>query len=413
MAGKGKKEILYDGFAFPRLTIRKLLASNARGDSALQSLHKQLDKKKEELENDFSKTRWRLLSRAFDHQMILEEQSTHDGSWSDGAPCDSECESGNIHSETASFVNVKDICSSQDVFKQSPGDGKITAHFEHLNAKDDSFGMKLEIKRTASEGRRASNVYLESTDAEGEELQQQNVTKNKLNETPWKPHTKRKITWGDRANVYIENWDAKSELSKENSDENLSSPCSPGYTTENIRVRKHSVVTCNLRRNSGITKEAVQRQRSSLTFKLLTRRHTVCSRPKNQSLIEKHSSEQKDLSVKGTGISKETVQKQSTSSALSRRHTVCSGPTRDELVTEDSHCKEEKPLSEILPPIRLPPIYLQKPKIKKQGNTGSHFENNHMRAGRSKSLDAKCSIQDLRYCRYLRMKRSDSEEFSW
>lgn len=45
--------------------------------------------------------------------------------------------------------------------------------------------------------------------------------KNKFNEILWKLDIKWKIIWGDRVNVYIENWDVKSELSKENLDENL------------------------------------------------------------------------------------------------------------------------------------------------------------------------------------------------
>lgn len=81
--------------------------------------------------------------------------------------------------------------------------------------------------------------------------------KNKFNEILWKLDIKWKIIWGDRVNVYIENWDVKSELSKENLDENLFFFCLLGYIIENIRVRKYFVVICNLRRNFGIMKEVV------------------------------------------------------------------------------------------------------------------------------------------------------------
>lgn len=43
-------------------------------------------------------------------------------------------------------------------------------YFEYLNVKDDFFGMKFEIKCIVSEGRRVSNVYLESIEVEGEEF---------------------------------------------------------------------------------------------------------------------------------------------------------------------------------------------------------------------------------------------------
>ena len=403
MAGKGKKGITYEGFAFPRLTVRKLLASNARGHSALQHLHKQLDKKKEELENDFSKIRCRLLSRAIDHQMTLDEQSLHDESCSDIARCASDCENCNRNPETSSFVNMKD--------KQLEEDDKIM-HFEELIARDQSFGMKPQSKREKSGVGRA-HVYLENTDANSEHLEQQEISKNKA--TACKSDAKRRVSWGGVADVYNENWETKTELRKKRHEDEqpfICSPCAEGNTTGNIRVRKHSLPTCNVRSNSGSTKEVLQRQGLS-TFKPLTRRHTVCSRPKNESIVEKHSSEQNTLCVKGTGIIKEG---NTSSSTLPRRRILSSESARDEFASKESQRTEVKPLSEILSPIKLPPIYLQETKMtKKQGSKieSAHFVNNHVKVGVSKSLDTKCSFQDLRYCRYLRIKAPDSQECSW
>ena len=404
MAGRGKKGFTYEGFAFPRLTMRKLLASNARGHSALQHLHKQLDKKKEELENDFSKIRGRLLSRAIDHQMVLDEQSLHDESCSGIARCASDCENCNRNPETSSFVNVKD--------KQLDEDDKIV-HFEELIAKDRSFGLKPQSKRKKSGVGRAQ-FYLENTDAKSEHLEQQEIPKHKA--TACKPDTRRKVSWGGVAGVYNEtDWVTKTEFSKKrHEDEQLSicSPCAEGNATGNIRVRKHSVPPYYVRSNSGSTKEALTRQ-GSPNFKPLTRRHTVCSRPKNESVVEKNSSEEKALCVKGRGIIKEG---NTSSSALPRRRILSSESARDESVANENQRTEVKPLSEILSPIKLPPIYLQETKvIKKQGSKieSANFVNNHVKLGLSKSLDTKCSFQDLRYCRYLRIKAPDGQEYSW
>ena len=404
MAGRGKKGFTYEGFAFPRLTMRKLLASNARGHSALQHLHKQLDKKKEELENDFSKIRGRLLSRAVDHQMVLDEQSLHDESCSGIARCPSDCENCNRNPETSAFVNRKD--------KQLDEDDKIV-HFEELIAKDRSFGLKPQSKRKKSGVGRAQ-FYLENTDAKSEHLEQQEIPKHKA--TACKPDTRRKVSWGGVAGVYNEtDWVTKTEFSKKrHEDEQLSicSPCAEGNATGNIRVRKHSVPPYYVRSNSGSTKEALTRQ-GSPNFKPLTRRHTVCSRPKNESVVEKNSSEEKALCVKGRGIIKEG---NTSSSALPRRRILSSESARDESVANENQRTEVKPLSEILSPIKLPPIYLQETKlIKKQGSKieSANFVNNHVKLGLSKSLDTKCSFQDLSYCRYLRIKAPDGQEYSW
>lgn len=404
MAGRGKKGFTYEGFAFPRLTMRKLLASNARGHSALQHLHKQLDKKKEELENDFSKIRGRLLSRAVDHQMVLDEQSLHDESCSGIARCPSDCENCNRNPETSAFVNMKD--------KQLDEDDKIV-HFEELIAKDRSFGLKPQSKRKKSGVGRAQ-FYLENTDAKSEHLEQQEIPKHKA--TACKPDTRRKVSWGGVAGVYNEtDWVTKTEFSKKrHEDEQLSicSPCAEGNATGNIRVRKHSVPPYYVRSNSGSTKEALTRQ-GSPNFKPLTRRHTVCSRPKNESVVEKNSSEEKALCVKGRGIIKEG---NTSSSALPRRRILSSESARDESVANENQRTEVKPLSEILSPIKLPPIYLQETKlIKKQGSKieSANFVNNHVKLGLSKSLDTKCSFQDLSYCRYLRIKAPDGQEYSW
>ena len=194
--------------------------------------------------------------------------------------------------------------------------------------------------------------------------------KTKPTETTSKSHNKRKISWGGRANVYIENWEEKSAVSRASSEENLSSgvTCSRGDITH-VRVRKHAVAgrsrSFTTTKHTGLTKEALQ----------------------------KHSS--------------------STSKQLARRHTVCCRPKRIEPASQES-CPDKKPLSDLLPPMKLPPLYLQETRCKVQRAKGDkHGANNHVKNGVSKSLDTKCgSTQDLHYCRYLRIKRTDSEEYT-
>lgn len=378
MATKGKKDFVYEGFTLPRLTIKKLLASNARGDSELQNFRKQLDKEKEELESDFSKTRSHLLSRAFSHQMILEGESyddcrsdeEHNATEDENRPDDHI-----ISSETASFVTLKDISSSQDALDRNSKNkhswADKVAYFEQsLATKNEPVTWKpQQATRKISWAGRA-NVYVENVDAKSaEQLEQRAGLKTKPTEATSKSHNNRKISWGGRANVYIENWEATSEVSRASSEENLSSrvTCSRGDITH-VRVRKHAVAgrsrSFTTTKHTGLTKEALQ----------------------------KHSS--------------------STSKQLARRHTVCCRPKRIEPVSGES-CPDKKPLSDLLPPIKLPPIYLQETRSKVQGVKGDkHVVNNHAKNGVSKSFDTKCSTEDLHYCRYLRIKRTDSEEYT-
>ena len=101
MSNKKKKQLVYEGFTLPRLKVKEILVSNTRGDIELKNLHKQLDKEKDELETDFFKTRSQLLSRAFDHHMALEGES-------------SELEISADSWETTSFSTLDDFPSTQD-----------------------------------------------------------------------------------------------------------------------------------------------------------------------------------------------------------------------------------------------------------------------------------------------------------
>ena len=67
------KQLVYEGFTLPRLKVKEILASNAREDIELKNLQQKLDKEKDEVETDFSKTRSQLLSRALDHHMRWEK----------------------------------------------------------------------------------------------------------------------------------------------------------------------------------------------------------------------------------------------------------------------------------------------------------------------------------------------------
>lgn len=384
MASKGKKEFVYEGFTLPRLTIKKLLANNTRSDCELQTFHKQLDREKEELESDFSKTRSQLLCRALDHQMVLEGQLPYDDSSSDEEQRASEYENNNADNShmtcwetTPSFTNVKDISSSQDTFNRNPRQkqpwAEKIAHFKESLAavKEPVTSSAAQPERKISWGGRA-NVYVENLDTGNEQLEHV-ATTTKPVETTSKSYQKRKISWGGRANVYMENWDTKSEVSKASSEGNLSNTGLTFTRGDNsgVRVRKHPVGRDRSRsfsrKNSGLTKEAL-RKHSSSTSQHLTRRHTVCSRPKREEL----------------------------------------SPTAEE------SSPEQKPLSDLLPPIKLPPIYLQETKSKKQGNKANKpLVNSHVKIGVSKSLDTKYTTQDLRYCRYLRIKTTDNEEFPW
>lgn len=392
MASKGKKEFIYEGFTLPRVTIKEILASNARTDSELKTFHKQLEREKDELETDFSKTRSQLLSRALDHLMVLDGQSYISDSSSDDGRRGSEIDNSvNDHSTSReriqSFSTLKDISSSHDAVgddsyirpsnrnprQKQPWVEKL-AHFEQLLAeKTEPVASKSQPKRKINWGGRA-NAYMENWDAGNEHVEHSFDTKT--TQVAANSKLKRKISWGGRANVYMENWDARSELSKASSERNLSSGVARGDTSypRVPRVRKHA---------------AGERSRSFVNSA---------------------------LSSKNSGLTKEALQKHSTftSKHLARRHTFCSKPRRDELSpTVEESFPEQKPLSDLLPPIKLPPIYLQETKSRTKGTTGDKHFNKHVKIGVSKSLDTKYSTQDLNYCRYLRIKRTDSEEYPW
>ena len=378
MASKGKKGYVCEGYILPRLTVKKLLANNARSDSELQTFRKQLDREKEELESDFSKTRSQLLSRALDHQMILEGQP-YDDSSSDKEQLASEYEISADNNPmmcwetTTSFTHVKDFSSSQDTFNRNPRQKQPwadkVAHFkESLAAIEEpvTSPSAAQPERKIGWGGGA-NVCMENLDAGNEQLVHV-ATKTKPVETTSKSYQKRKISWGGRANVYM---DTRSELSKANSEGSLSNAGLTRGDNCGVRVRKHPV-----------------------------------SRDRSQSFSKKMS-----------GLSKEALRKHSSSTSkhLTRRHTVCSRPKREELnSTAEESCPEQKPLSDLLPPVKLPPIYLQETKSKKQGNKAEKpLVNSHVKIDVSKSLDTKYTTQDLRHCRYLRIKTTDSEEFPW
>lgn len=412
MAGKGKKELIYEGFTLPRLKIKEILASNARRAFELKNLHKQLDKEKEELETDFSKTRSQLLSRALDHQMVLEGQS-YDDSSSDEEHLASEFENSADNYitswETTPFSTLKDISTSQGVVEENfnihPSNPKdkqpIADKIAHLAAKNKPVTPKSQPKRKISWGGRAnpslqnweavsqvsehlaaknevdtskskpkrkiswagrSKAYMENWEGDSECSEQYSATKSKPD--VFKSQHRRHISWGGRGNVHAENWDARSELSKASSEGNLSSQMTCPVVSH-PRERKHTVSGRSRglsRKSSVLTKEALQKHSFS-TNKHLTRRHTVCCRPRPDQL----------------------------------------SPTVEE------NCPEQKPLSELLAPTKLPPIYLQETKSKNQRTKrDKNFVNKHVEIGINKSVD---TTRDLKYCRYLRIK--GTEEYPW
>lgn len=343
---KGKREFVYEGYTLPKLTIKELLARNARKDSELKNFHKQLDREKEELESDFSKTRSHLLSRA--HDLLLEGQ-TYDlseyQSSSDEEQRAIENDTGINDStspwETTLFSALKNLSSSQVAEDactrpdRNPRDrrqwAEKVAHFEQ------SPGVKTEPVSS-------------------------------------KTLPRRKISWGGRANP-TENWDTRSELSKASSEGNLSSERATCPLSDSSRPR--------------------------------VRRHTVAR--------------SKSFNPKSTGLPKEALQTHSSSNSKlvgkQRRHTVCTRgnfETKRLTPTEEENCPVKKSLSDLLPPIKLPPIYLQESKSKEHGKKcDKNFVNTHVRIGVSKSLEAKHTTEDLHYCRYLRIKRTDDNEYTW
>lgn len=360
MTSKDKRGIVYEGYTLPRLTIKELLARNARKDSELKNFHKQLDKEKQELESDFSKTRSHLISRV--HNLWLEGQTydlSEDQSGSDED--ESACENGAANDkgindstspwETSLYSALRNLSSSQVTadacigFNQNPRQkqqwAEKVAHLEHA---------------TKTEPVSASNP-------------------------PPTRDTRRKISWGGRTNVMPENWDVRSELSKASSEGNLSASTGPlGDASRPRFVRRHTVGRSNSLpksvnpKNNGLTKEALQSRRTSTSKRPKQRRHTVCSR------------------LNGFESRKLT-------------------PTEE----EGANCPVKKPLSDILSPVKLPPIYLQESKGKEQGKKcDKSFVNKDVRIGVSKSVDAKRVNEDLHYCRYLRIRRtSDSKEYPW
>lgn len=342
---KGKRDLVYEGYALPKLTIKELLASNARKNSELKNFHKQLDKEKEELVSDFSKTRSHLLSRAHDlrlegqtydlseyqsdsdeEQRVIENDSTFD------APDTSSW-------ETTLFSAPKNLSSSQVADDACTRSERNLRHKQQWADKVAHFDQSSAVKTEP-------------------------VSSKTL--------PKRKISWAGRTNA-VDNWDARSDMSKASSEGNLSSQratCAISNASR-PRVRRHTVARSNSfnPKSTTLTKEVLQTHSSS-TSKLAgkQRRHTVCTRGNFDT----------------------------------RRLT----PTE-----EEQKCPVKKPLSDLLPPIKLPPIYLQESKGKEQGKKcDKNFVNTHVRIGVSKSLDAKHSTEDLHYCRYLRIKRMDDNE---
>ncbi|XP_078348857.1 uncharacterized protein LOC144633843 [Oculina patagonica] len=345
---KGKRGLVYEGYTLPKLTIKELLARNARKDSELKNFHKQLDREKEELESDFSKTRSQLLSRA--HDLLLEGQTYDLGE--DRSSSDDEETA--FETSSTNGTGVSDSTSSWE-----------TSLFSAMK--------NLSNSQVAEEARSDRNPRHKQWAEKVANFEQSLTTKSESVSSKSQP--RRKISWGGRANPPMENWDARSELSKASSEGNLSSgaTCTLGDASH-PRVRRHTVSRSKSfnTKSTGLTKEALQ-SHSSSTSKLLgkQRRHTVCTRG---------NFELKPLT-----------------------------PTE-----EEENCPVKKPLSDLLPPIKLPPIYLQESKAKEQGKKcDKNFVNKHMRIGVSKSLDAKHATEDLQYCRYLRIKKSEGNEYPW
>lgn len=339
-----REKLTYEGYTLPKPTIKELLARNARKDSELKTLHKRLDKEKEELESDFSKTRSQFLSRV--HNLLLEGQ-THDLGFNHESNSDKEqhstFESGakndnGINDLTPSWeANLKSLSSSQlDEDINRTGCNRNSRHIQPWAQKVEHYNHSLATKAESGS--------------------------SKLS------RSRRKVSWGGRANVIPEDWDARSVLSKSNSEGNLPSAqvICPVSDTLRSRIRRHSVVgrsrfdTFNPRSNS-LMKEDLKNQKSSNTPRQVKqRRHTVCAR----------------------GIFEPKLTS-----------------------TEEEKCKAKKPLSELLPPITLPPIYLQESKGKETGKKKS-FVKTHVRP---KAADSTQLKEDLDYCRYLRLNRKDGD----
>lgn len=408
------KQLVYEGFTLPRLKVKEILASNAREDIELKNLHKKLDKEKDEVETDFSKTRSQLLSRALDHHMTLESQP-------------SELEnSANDGWETTSFSTLDDFSGSQDAFEVNchshPSDyhsnpkqswaEKIT-HFEpSLTAKNELVASKSQTKHKISLGGRA-NPHVKNWNTARSERFEQSLFANQVDalETQTKRKTSGagkiqlntekcsgfnltdskqfvvtktsqpdrakfkhngKISWTGKGHVYTENWDTGlNQLRKSISEESVCSEprASSPLDVSHSRERRHTIAGRSKsvsNKSSVFTKETLQKQRLSTPKHVVTRRHTVCCRPKRYGLSS---------SVK-------------------------------------ENASQQKPLADLLPPIKLPPVYLQEKKDKNQGKkTNNNVVNTSEKLG-GKSYDD--TIRDLKHCRYLRIKKSDDDEYaSW
>lgn len=333
-----KEKLVYEGYTLPKMTIKELLARNARKDSELKILHKRLDKQKEELESDFSKTRSNLLSRV--HNLLLEGQTNDLGfafesnsdeeqsTFESGAENDNGINDLNLSWE----ANLKSLSSSQLEEDINPtGFHRNSCHIQPWAQKVEHYSLTTKAEPGSSKLSRS----------------------------------RRKISWGGRTNVIPEDWDASSVLSKSSSEGNLTSAqvtCPIGDTLR-PRVRRHSVVG----------------RSRSLTFN-----------PKSDCLTKDDSQNHK-----ASNTSRQTRQ---------RRHTVCArGNFEPRLTpTEEEKCPAKKPLSELLPPIKLPPIYLQELKGKETSKKKS-LVNPHVR----KAVDSKRITEDLDYCRYLRLNKKD------
>lgn len=407
------KQLVYEGFTLPRLKVKEILVSNAREDIELKNLHKKLDKEKDEVETDFSKTRSQLLSRALDHHMALESQSSElENSADDGW-------------ETTSFSTPNDSSSSQDAFEVNcyshPSDyhsnpkqswaEKIT-HFEpSLTAKNELVASKSQTKHKINLGGRA-NPHVKNWNTARSERFEQSLVANQLDalETQTKRKTSGagkiqlntekcsgfnltdskqfvvtktsqpdrakfkhngKISRTRRGHVYTENWDTGlNQLRKSISEESVCSEprASLPLDVSHSRERRHTVAgRSSLYKSSVFTKETLQKHvRLSTPKHVVTRRHTVCCRPKRYGL----------------------------SSSVKENNS------------------QQKPLADLLPPIKLPPVYLQEKKDKNQGKRRNNNVLNTSEKLGGRSYDD--TIRDLKHCRYLRIKTSDDDDYaSW
>ena len=399
------KQLVYEGFTLPRLKVKEILASNAREDIELKNLHKKLDKEKDEVKTDFSKTRSQLLSRAFDHHMTLESQ-----------PSELENSSDDCWEKT-SFSTLNNFSSSQDAFEVNcyshPSDyhsnpkqswaEKIT-HFEpSLTAKNELVASKSQAKRKISLGGRA-NPHVKNWNTVRSERFEQSLVANQVDAL--ERQIKRKTSQAEKIQLNTENCSASNlSDSKQRVATKTSQPDRAKFKHNGkiSRTGRGHVYTENW--DTGLNQLRTSTSEESVFSELRAspqldashsreRRHTVAGRSKS-------------VSIKSSVFTKETLKKQRLSTpkhVVTRRHTVCCSPKR--------YTSQQKPLADLLPPIKLPPVYLQEKKAKIQGKKTDNYVVNTSEKVGGRSYDG--TIWDLKHCRYLRIKTSDGDEYaSW